>query len=173
MRQNKFIATKDHFVMIAASNEMGDELWAGSLEYRRHKFTPRVANTIGFLIRGSANSFHNLSSNGENWQPYESATAPLALIRKNFVDFGLVSTSNDTFFGAIATRDSVLSGQTEIMVKSNLSQDEYENLSGSDTIEVQRKCKVHNKRDMNTFESIDVVLDINIVSDTEIELDGV
>ena len=174
MRQNRFIATKDHFIMLAASNEVGDELWAGHLENRNKNFTPSTTNAIGFLVRGSVNSFHNTSNTGESWVHYKSAEAPLMLIRDNFVDFGIVATSNSTLFGSILSKNNLLAGQNEYLISSNLSETEMSGVSSSETINAKKKCKVYQKRDVNTFEGIEQEsLNIHTIADSEIELDGV
>ena len=174
MRQNRFIATKDHFIMLAASNEVGDELWAGNLEFRNKNFTPSTTNAIGFLVRGSVNSFHNTSNAGESWVHYKSAEAPLMLIRDNFVDFGIVATSNSTLFGSILSKNNLLAGQNEYLISSNLNETEMAGISSSETINANKKCKVYQKRDVNTFEGIEQeVLNIHTIADSEIELDGV
>ena len=174
MRQNRFIATKDHFIMLAASNEVGDELWAGNLEFRNKNFTPTTTNAVGFLVRGSVNSFHNTSNTGASWVHYKSAKAPLVLIRNNFVDFGIVSTSNSTLFGAVLCKDNLVSGQNEYLVSSNLSESEMAGVSSSETINAKKKCKVYQKRDVNTFEGIEQeTLNIHTIPDSDIELGGV
>ena len=48
MRQNKFIVTKDHFIMLAASNENQDELWAGYDEFKNSSFSPK---SLSFIIK--------------------------------------------------------------------------------------------------------------------------
>ena len=174
MRQNRFIATKDHFIMLAASNEIGDELWAGHVEFRNRQFDIETSNALGFIVRGSANAFHNSSNTGEVWAPYESASAPLLLIRKNFVDFGIVSTSNNRLFGSILEKDSVLSGQSQAILVGNLNVDELNKLATAETVNAEKKCKVYQKRDVDTFELIPQEdLDINVILDSEIEVDGV
>ena len=101
MRQNRFIATKDHFLIIAASNELGDELWAGHLEFRGAKFSTQTTNAMGFLVKGSVNSFINTSEQGEDWHHYAEASHPVMMIRdKGFTNFGIVSTSDETVFGS-------------------------------------------------------------------------
>lgn len=175
MRQNKFIATKDHFVMLAASNETGDELWAGNLEYRQQQFEVQTTNAIGFLVRGSVNSFINNSNVGESWDHYSSAEAPLMLIREEFVDFGLVSTTDNTLFGAVIPKELIFSGQNDALVKENLSLQEKQELldsSKEETIHINRKCKVYQKRDVNTFNGIEQKpLNIHTILDSEIQLD--
>lgn len=171
MRQNRFIATKDHFIMIAASNDVGDELWAGHVEFRKDDFSSATSNSIGFIVRGSANSFHNTSIDDENWQPYKSASSPLMLIRKNFTNFGLVSTMSDTLFGSILDKEDVISAQNKFILETNLTQDEKNVLGGNDSLDVARKCRVHQKRNIYTFEHVSDELDINIIPDSEIELE--
>ena len=112
MRQNRFIATKDHLILLAASNEIGDELWAGSLEYKeRESFQVQTTNAIGFLVRGTVNTFINTSNTGESWTPYTSASQPLMIISDNFIDFGLVSTADNTLFGSLIPKELILSRQ--------------------------------------------------------------
>ena len=176
MRQNKFIATKDHLIMIAASNEMGDELWVGYLGYNQQRLGEHTANSIGFVVKGSANSFLNTSVDGESWEHYKSAKAPLMMVRKNFYDFGLVSTSEKTIFGGIFSRDRVLgSGLASEILSQNLNVAESQNFSSStDTINVEKKCKVYQKRNLQTFGYVyESDLDINVISDSEIEIEGV
>ncbi len=174
MRQNRFIATKDHLIMIAASNEVGDELWAGYIGYNQQTLGEHTANSIGFFVRGSANSFLNVSDHGEEWQPYQSAQAPLMLVRKNFYRFGVASTSEDTLFGSILERDGSLSGGLSAEILSqNLNNIEKQAFSSSETMNVERKCKVYQKRDIETFDYVYAEdLDINIIPDSEIEIEG-
>ena len=173
MRQNKFIVTKDHLIIIAASNEVGDELWAGNLEYRRFSPDIKTTNTIGFLLSGSVNSFMNTSDDGENWVHYKSADSPLMLIRKNFTNFGIVSTSNNTIFGSILEKDMDFSGLGGMILSQNMNDTEKERYTSStDTINVENKCKVHEKRNTQTFDYVYMSdLDINIIPDTEIEIE--
>ncbi len=176
MRQNKFIATKDHVILIAASNEVGDELWAGHDGYNQQSLGEYTSNAIGFIASGSANSFINNSDADESWDHYGSAKSPLMLVRKNFSDLGLVSTSEKTIFGSVLSRDRVFSirGPSEILIQ-NLNDTESHTVSSStDTVNVERKCKVYQKRDPHTFDSIyGQDLDINVISDSEIEIEGV
>lgn len=174
MRQNKFIATKDHFILIAASNEIGDELWAGNLEYRdRESFQVQTTNAIGFLARGTVNTFINTSNTGESWIPYTSASHPLMLIRENFTDFGLVSTSNNTLFGSLIPKEMIFSGQNNLVVGENLDYDEEHLIKTTDhSVDVRRKCKVYQKRDVNTFEGIEQEpLNINVIPDSDIQVE--
>ena len=98
----------------------------------------------------------------------------MVLIRNNFVDFGIVSTSNSTLFGAVLCKDNLVSGQNEYLISSNLSETEMSGVSSSETINAKKKCKVYQKRDVNTFEGIEQeVLNIHTIADSEIELDGV
>ena len=88
MRQNKFIVTKNHFLMLAGSNEIGDELWAGHVEFNKDDFENKQINSIGFIVSGTVNSFMNSSDDLANvsWEPYASASAPLMLPRKSFTN---------------------------------------------------------------------------------------
>ena len=173
MRQNRFIATKDHFILLAASNEVGDELWAGHVEFRNREFDIETSNALGFIVRGSVNAFHNSSNTGESWNYYNSASSPLILIRKNFVDFGVVSVSNNTLFGSMLLKENVLSGQTQAVLRGNLTETEENRLTSTETVNVQKKCKVYQKRDVNTFSVIPQEdLNIDDISDSEIEISG-
>ena len=169
MRQNKFISTKDHFILIAASNEVGDELWAGSPGNIENSQT---TNTIGFLLSGSVNSFHNVSQTEEEWEHYKSGSSPLMLIRKNFTNLGIVSTSENTLFGAILEKENVMTKQNIELIRQNLSSSELNTLNNNDSVEAQRKCKVYKKRDVSTFDKQYSELDINIISDSDIEIEG-
>ena len=174
MRQNKFIATKDHFILIAASNEIGDELWAGHLEYReRQAFHVQTTNALGFLVRGAVNTFINTSNTTPSWIPYASASYPLMLIRENFTDFGLVSTSNNTLFGSLIPKEMIFSGQNERLIGENLDQYEEHVIKTTDqSVDVRRKCKVYQKRDVNTFEGIEQEpLNINVIPDSDIQVE--
>lgn len=174
MRQNRFIATKDHLILLAASNEIGDELWAGSLEYReRESFQVQTTNAIGFLVRGTVNTFINTSNTGESWTPYTSASQPLMIIRDNFIDFGLVSTADNTLFGSLIPKELIFSSQNGVVVGENLDQYEEHVIKSTDqTVDVRRKCKVYQKRDVNTFEGIDQEpLNINAISDSDIQVE--
>ena len=175
MRQNKFIATKDHFIMVAASNEVGDVLWSGHVEFRRPDtpFETRTSNTIGFLVRGSVNTFMNSSDTGEDWSFYSTATSPVGLIRKNFSDFGIVATSNSVMFGGVFSKKGIFTGQTEYILRGNVEPVEREAIeSTNQTVSVQKKCKVYNKRDVNTFSVIEQEpLNIDVISDSEIQVE--
>ena len=175
MRQNKFIATKDHFIMVAASNEFGDVLWSGHVEFRRPdgSFETRTSNTIGFIVRGSVNTFVNSSDTGEDWSFYSTATSPVGLIRKNFSDFGVVATSNSVMFGGIFSKKGIFTGQTEYVLRGNVDPTEkWEIESSNQTVNLQKKCKVYNKRDVNTFSVIEQEpLNIDVISDSDIQVE--
>ena len=175
MRQNKFILTKDHFIAVFASNETGDELWAGYIEYRDNdEYSTRTSNSIGFVTRGSVNSFYNTSNTGESWNHYITASSPLMLVRKNFTNLGLVSTSNNTVFGSIHRKENIFSGQHKVVIKQNFNPTEISSLESDETVDVKRKCKVYQKRDVNTFDTVSQEdLNIHTIPDSEIELDGV
>ena len=177
MRQNRFIATKDHFIMLAASNEVGDVLWSGHVEFRRPEdsFETRTSNTIGFIVRGSVNTFVNSSDTGEDWSFYSTATSPVGLVRKNFSDFGVVATSNSVMFGGVFSKKGIFTGQTEYILRGNVQPLERETIESSNqTVSIQKKCKVYQKRDVNTFEGIEQEdLNIHTIPDSEIELDGI
>jgi hypothetical protein len=175
MRQNKFIATKDHFIMLAASNEVGDALWSGHVEFRRQdgSFDTRTSNTIAFLVHGSVNTFINSSNTVEDWNFYSGATSPVGMIRNNFSDFGIVATSNSVVFGGIFSKESIFEGHTEYTLGGNIGVAEKEAIESSNqTVYVQKKCKVYNKRDVNTFAGIEQEpLNIDVISDSEIQVE--
>jgi len=173
MRQNKFLATKDHFIMIASSNESGDELWAGHAENKRDGFNPTTTNAIGFLVRGSVNSFVKTSEDSENWSHYRSAEAPLMLIKNNFIDFGLVSASNSTSFGSILTRESVFNSHNALLLHDAVNDYERHQIhTQNNSMSVVKKCKTYSKRDINTFAGISQEpLDINVIPDSEIQIE--
>jgi len=175
MRQNRFIATKDHFLIIAASNELGDELWAGHLEFRGAKFSTQTTNAMGFLVKGSVNSFINTSDQGEDWHHYAEASHPVMMIRdKGFTNFGIVSTSDETVFGSILTKKSVFSGQNEALVAGSIKHLERLSIESSEgkTVNVAQKCKAYQKRDLSTFEPIEQLpIDIHTISDSDIQID--
>ena len=174
MRQNKFIATKDHFIMLASSNEVGDALWAGHIEFRRpgEPYDNRTSNAIAFLVRGSVNTFVNSSNAGEDWSFYSTATSPAGLIRENFSDFGVVSTSNSVVFGSILSKRNIFDGHTGQILRGNVSPMEKKLINSSDqTVSLQRKCKVYNKRGVNTFNVVEKnPLNIDVISDSEIQV---
>ena len=96
------------------------------------------------------------------------------LIRENFIDFGIVATANSTLFGSILSKNNLLSGQNQYLITSNLSDAEMAGVSSSETINAEKKCKVYQKRDVNTFERIEQgALNIHTIADSEVELDGV
>ena len=175
MRQNKFIATKDHFLMIAASNEVGDSLWAGHVEFRSEDgtFETRTSNTIAFIVRRSVNTFVNSSETEEDWSYCSNASSPVGLIRKNFNDFGVVASSNSVVFGGILSKKDIFTGQTKHILKGNIEPHEkYKIESTSDTVNVSKKCKVYKKRDVNTFVGIDQEsLNINVIPDSDIQVE--
>jgi len=84
MRQNKFIATKDHVIMIAASNEVGDELWAWHVGYNQQSFGEYTSTVIWLIVCGYANSFLNTFDADESWDHYRSAKSPFMLVSRNF-----------------------------------------------------------------------------------------
>jgi len=89
---------------------------------------------------------------------------------------GVVSTAENTLFGSVLSRDRVLnSGLTSEMLSQNLNVAESHTVSSStDTVNAEKKCKVYQKRDPHTFDNIyGQDLDINVISDSEIEIEGV
>ena len=175
MRQNKFVATKDHFIMLAASNETGDALWSGHVEFRRQdgSFGVRTLNAIAFLVRGSVNTFINSSDTGEDWRYYSEASSPVALIREDFTDFGVVSTSNSVLFGSIISKENLFTGQTEYILGENVNELEKSTIESSDqTVAIQKQCKVYAKRDLNTFAGVEQEpLNIHVIPDSEIQVE--
>ena len=181
MRQSKFIITKNHLIMLAATDEIQDELWAGHTEYKNSDiFETQTSNAIGFITRGSANAFMNQATDeehGDNWVPYKSASAPLMLVRKNFTNFGIVSTTQTCLFGSIQERELIATGPNPIVVSPTLTtyEDSQINSETSETVNVGFKCKQRKKRDLITFDVIDLdpeQIDINeMISDDEIEID--
>ena len=174
MRHSKFLATKNHFIMVAASNEVGDELWAGHLENKLEGFNPVTTNALGFLVKGSVNTFINTSEESEDWNYYRSGAAPLMLLKNNFIDFGLVSTSNNTLFGSILPKESIFNTHNNVVLKDNVD-DRERYMIESQTEEsrsIRKKCKSYTKRDVNTFKGIDQEpLNINVIPDSEIEVE--
>ena len=68
----------------------------------------------------------------------------------------------------------MLSGQSQAILVGNLNVDELNKLATDETVNAEKKCKVYQKRDVNTFELIPQEdLDINVILDSEIEVDGV
>ena len=92
------IATKDHFILIASSDKVGTELWAGYPE----DFSVRVANTVGFLCSGEVSSF--LRANG-TWNAYTNVKSPFLLVRPHFGNLGIASKEEGTKFGCIIPRE--------------------------------------------------------------------
>ena len=175
MRQNKFIATKDHFILMAVSNEVGDSLWSGHVEFRGEDgiFETRTVNAIAFLVKGNVNTFINSSETEEDWSYYSDASSPVCLIRKNFTDFGVVATSNSVSFGSVISKKSLFTGHTKNILRGNIEPHErYKIESTNDTVDVAKKCKVYNKRDVNTFAGIEKeALNIHAISDTDIQVE--
>jgi len=168
MRQNRIIITKDHLIYVAACNEVGDELWAGDIENNAIKTT----NTIGIIFNGTANSFYK-NEQGV-WNPYISGGNLMGLVRRNFSDFGFVSTSNSVSFGAVIAREhSFVAGNEGTYKMSEIStENEKEKIqTGTETIYMNLKCKAYQKRDLNSFDEIPIEqIDINMISDSEIEM---
>ena len=95
------------------------------------------------------------------------------IIRDNFIDFGLVSTADNTLFGSLIPKELIFSSQNGVVVGENLDQYEEHVIKSTDqTVDVRRKCKVYQKRDVNTFEGIDQEpLNINAISDSDIQVE--
>ena len=114
---------------------------------------------------------------GDNWVPYKSASAPLMLVRKNFTNFGIVSTTQTCLFGSIQERELIATGPNPIVVSPTLTtyEDSQINSETSETVNVGFKCKQRKKRDLITFDVIDLdpeQIDINeMISDDEIEIE--
>ena len=178
MRQNKFIITKDHFLMLAGSNEIGDEMWAGHIEFSQtNVFENKKIDSIGFIVSGTVNSFVNSSDDLANvsWEPYATASAPLMLPRKNFTNFGIVSTSENSMFGSIQARENVFSGQNVSVLRGILKEQEETKIKSEEqeTVNVSLKCKRYKKRDLNNFMIIpEEPLNIHTILDSEIEIEG-
>ena len=174
MRQTKIIVTKNHFLYIAASNEKTDELWAGLTEYEdANDFYQHTTNTIGFILNGTTNAF--VRNANSNWDAFASISSPSILMRKNFYNVGLV-TSSDTgcLFGGIQHRNHVMSGQNRKIVNPSATDKEKSQIRmAGNSLELMYMCKARAKRDVNTFEIIDPpVADINIIPDSEVEIEG-
>jgi len=177
MRQNKFIVTKNHFLMLAGSNEIGDELWAGHVEFNKDDFENKQINSIGFIVSGTVNSFMNSSDDLANvsWEPYASASAPLMLPRKSFTNFGIVSTSEKSMFGSIQARENIFSGQNVSVMYGILKEQEKTKIKSEEqeTVNVSDKCKIYRKRDLNNFMLVpEEPLNIHTILDSEIEIEG-
>ena len=100
MRQHRVFMTKDHLIYIVSCNKARDELWCGGKENNIIKTT----NAIGFLFGGTANSFFRDKQGA--WNSHASLTSPVAQVRQNFSNFGMVSASNCSSFGAIVEREN-------------------------------------------------------------------
>ena len=153
MKQNKIIITKDHLIYVAACNDIGDELWSGDVENNAIKTT----NTIGIIFNGTANSFYKDEQG--IWNPYISGGNLMGLVRRNFSDFGFVSTSNSVAFSAVIAREhSFVAGNEADHVLSEISTaDEKEEIQiGSNTIYMELKCKAYQKKDLYTFDAIPI-----------------
>ena len=177
MRQNKFIVTKNHFLLIAGSNEVGDELWAGHVEFNKGNFENKQLNAIGFIVSGTVNSFMNTSDDlaDISWEPYISVSAPLMLPRKNFTNLGIVSTSERSMFGSIQVRENVFSGKNISVFQGILEEQEKVKIISEEeeTVNVSDKCKIYRKRDLNNFILIpEEPLNIHTILDSEIEIEG-
>jgi hypothetical protein len=93
---------------------------------------------------------------------------------KGFTNFGIVSTSDETVFGSILTKESVFSGQNAALVEGSIKHLERLSIESPEgnTVNVARKCKAYQKRDLSTFESIEQLpLDIHTISDSDIQID--
>ena len=172
MRQNKILVTKNHFLYVAASNENLDELWAGLSEYVPESgYQPQTTNTIGFVLTGSANAF--VRDANSNWNSFAAISSPSILMRKNFYNVGIVSTSNSTLFGCIQRREDIMSGQNQFIINPTSTESEKNQIKiPNQSVDVKYKCKARNLRDPITFDRIDAPsMDISIIPDTDIEIE--
>jgi len=163
--------------MLAGSNEIGDELWAGHVEFNKDDFENKQINSIGFIVSGTVNSFMNSSDDLANvsWEPYASASAPLMLPRKSFTNFGIVSTSEKSMFGSIQARENIFSGQNVSVMYGILKEQEKTKIKSEEqeTVNVSDKCKIYRKRDLNNFMLVpEEPLNIHTILDSEIEIEG-
>ena len=180
MRLNIFLVTKDHLIMLAGSNEINDELWAGHTEFKSNPtFETQTTNSIGFLVNGTVNTFVNQSSSNASveWNHYASGSSPFMLIKKNFVDFGIVASSESCTFGSIQSRETTLTGHNKIVVGGSASPQEQLNINSEEnqSVKINVQCTHRNKRDLETFELLDpATLNVDdLISDSEIEIEGI
>ena len=166
MRQARMIATKDHFILIASSDKIGTELWGGYTE----GFNVETTNAIGFLCKGEVSSFRRSSN---TWNSYTSASAPLALTRPNFGNFGIASKEASSKFGCILTKQQHRK-LNQISDLSNADYIEKERIEKTnESIEVSEKCNYYELRYIYTFEIIhQELIPSDYVSDSEIEIEG-
>ena len=165
MRQARMVATKDHFILIASSNKVGTELWAGYGE----EFNVQVANTIGFLCAGEVSSF---LKTGNSWNAYTTVESPFLLVRPHFGNLGIAAKQESTKFGCIVPRDFHAMEQFSDLSNANL-REKHRIEKTNESIEVYQKCKYHQLRDLDTFEHINGdLIPSDYVSDSEIEIEG-
>jgi hypothetical protein len=160
--------TKDHLIYIVSCNKARDELWCGGKENNIIKTT----NAIGFLFGGTANSFFRDKQGA--WNSHASLTSPVAQVRQNFSNFGMVSASNCSSFGAIVERENsfVAGDGNDIQLGAITSKNEKKKIQTSnETIYMGPKCKTYQQRDLYTFDEIPIEqVDINMILDSEIEM---
>ena len=168
MRQNRILVTKDHFLYIAACDKTGDELWAG---YEKGAQV-QTANVIGIQVKGTTNTFSR--DEQEMWNAHQSGEGPVAIVRKDLANFGIVSTSECVLFASVVARENSFSSQFRDLMIMTATPKETVEITGNqnNTVDVREKCKHYQKRDLNNFDPLppeeidpDTILDsdINIV----------
>ena len=101
------------------------------------------------------------------------------LSRSNFVDFGIVSTSNTCLFGSIQVRDMAFSGHVRSIThppNGAVLRSEKETITTQETktVYLQNKCKHRKKRDIYNFDPIDPdPFDLDaLIPEDEVEIEG-
>ena len=167
MRQNRILVTKDHFLYIAACDKTGDELWAG---YEKG-FPIQTANVIGIQVKGSTNTFSR--DEHETWNAHQSGEGPVAIVRKDLANFGLVASSNCVVFASVIPREYFFSAQFNKLLLVTASPREAHEISTErdKTVDLRLKCKSYQKRDLNTFDHVVYDdLDTDTISDSDIDI---
>ena len=165
MRQAKFIVTKNHFVLLASSDQVGDELWSGYSS----DIDVQSTNAIGFMCQGEVSAF--LKANN-NWNKYIDVKSPFGLVRPDYGSLGIASKTEVARFGAVVPKEFYgLNQLATLYIATNQEENEI-NDGNNMTVELDRKCKFYEKRDLNTFEIIPLDAN-NVISSSDIEIEGI
>jgi hypothetical protein len=168
MRQTKMIATKNHFILMAASNKIGTELWAGYAQGQN----VRSVNAIGFVSRGEVSTFNANTANA-SWSKYDDGASPLMTVRPNFGTFGIAAKSESVTFGCIIPKEFHVTEQFSHLNLANQEEIEKIEDTNNETVYVYQQCKYDETRDLDTFDIIPKNEEIanTGISDSEITIE--
>jgi hypothetical protein len=163
MRNVTMIATKNHLVFVILADTIGDELTVTDLTMSSNGAGVGMFlySGIGFGVEGGANTFHYKNS---AWEHHGEYITPCLNTRYNANTdttyfFGGVATSNSSVYvGVIPREDSVgpdLIQRTQDL--ANTSEVSLLQQSSNTAFQLFQICHAEVRRDLNTFESVEII----------------